>query len=110
MGEPLPKRRGCGAAVGDQHDSVCDVARCRATGLQWARCDHRQDAPVPHDRDVRTGRWPGQADCERLGWYARLQSGTGWVACGPDEPGAPPVLNRRYTEATWDARAGQWIE
>jgi hypothetical protein len=47
MVDALLRCHGCGAAVGEQHDRVCDVARCRATGLQWDACDHTSTAPVP---------------------------------------------------------------
>jgi hypothetical protein len=49
-----------------------------------------------HDcgRDVWTGWWPGQVDCERLGWMIG--------------PGLPD-LNRLYTEATWDAERCAWV-
>jgi len=104
----LPRCHGCGAGVGEQHDRVCDVARCRATGLQWHSCDHTVTAPVPHTPDVWTGRWPGEQDCERLGWYARLVPGRSWVPCGPGEPGAQPDLNRLFAQARWDPTAGRW--
>lgn len=100
---------GCGAAVGETHDRICDVARCRATGLQWAACDHSLPAVVPHEIDTWTGRWPGQADCERLGFYTRLVPGQGWIPCGPDEPDAQPDLNRLYAEATWDPWNQRWV-
>jgi hypothetical protein len=108
MVDALPRCHGCGAAVGEQHDRVCDVARCRATGLQWDACDHTSTAPVPHEPDVWTGRWPGEEDCERLGWFARLEPGQGWVPCESDAPGAQPDINRLYAEAEWDPIAGLW--
>ena len=66
MVDALPRCHGCGAAVGEQHDPVCDVARCRATGMQWDTCDHTKPAPVPHEPDLWTGRWPGEEDCDAL--------------------------------------------
>jgi hypothetical protein len=89
----------CDVAVGEPHidngvDGGCDVARCLVTGLQRLTCglDHAGD----HDcgRDVWTGRWPGDADCERLGWMLA--------------PGLPD-LNRLYTEATWDPAQRAWV-
>jgi len=108
MGDLLPRCHGCGAGVGEQHDRVCDVARCRATGLQWAMCDHTKLASVPHERDSWTGRWPGEEDCERLGWYARLEAGRGWVVCAPAALGAQPDLNRLYSDGVWNPVVGQW--
>ena len=105
----LARCHGCGAAVGEVHDKVCDVARCCATGLQYASCDHAAALPVSHKPDVWTGRWPGEEDCERLGWFSHLMPGDGWVACGPHHPGAQPDLNRLYAEAEWDPIAGHWV-
>jgi hypothetical protein len=107
MTEPRPRCHGCGAAVGEQHDRICDVARCRATGQQWHMCDHDLPAPVAHEPDTWSGRWPAVEDCLRLGWFARFEDG-GWVQCAPDTPGAQPDINRLYTDADWDPVAGRW--
>jgi hypothetical protein len=108
MLDALPRCHGCGAAVGERHDGVCDVARCLATGLQFDSCDHRAPAQVPHERDTWTGRWPGEEDCERLGWFARLEPGSGWVPCETGTPGAEPDINRLHEEAEWEPIAGRW--
>lgn len=86
----------CDVPVGEAHiydeiDSGCDVARCLVTGLQRLMCD------LDHDcgQDVWIGWWPGQLDCERLGWML----GPGF-----------PDLNRLYTEATWDAERCLWVK
>jgi len=47
-------------------------------------------------------------DCERLGWFARLEPGRGWVPCDPDTPGAQPDINRLYVEAEWEPITGRW--
>lgn len=113
-----PRCPGCGAAVGEQHDRVCDVARCRATGLQWMACDLTEPVPVAretaaaprvaHEPDTWTGRWPGEQDCERLGFLARFVPGRGWVPCAPDDSGAQPDFERLRAEASWDPRLGRW--
>jgi hypothetical protein len=87
----------CAVAVGQPHiqdevDGGCDVARCLVTGLQRLMCDREG-----HDecgQDVWTGWWPGQLDCQRLGWMLG--------------PGLPD-LNRLYTEAVWDRARGSWV-
>lgn len=109
MNKIQPRCQGCGAGVGEVHDRVCDVARCRATGQQWARCDHLTPSPIPHQPDVWSGRWPGEEDCERLGWFARLEPGRGWQRCDANDLGAEPDLNRLFVEAKWDAESGHWV-
>lgn len=85
----------CDVAVGEAHihdedDGGCDIARCLMTGLQRLTCD------LDHDcgQDLWTGWWPGQLDCERLGWMI----GPGF-----------PDLRRLYTHATWDAETCAWV-
>ena len=119
-----PRCPGCGAAVGEQHDRVCDVARCRATGMQWMACDVfgagatesgvtvtdvTGAAVVAHEPDAWTGRWPGEEDCERLGFLARFVPGRGWVTCAADDPGAEPDFDRLHAEARWDTARGRWV-
>ena len=104
-----PRCPGCGAAIDEQHDRVCDVARCRATGLQWMACDITAEARVAHEPDVWTGRWPGEEDCERLGFLARFEPGRGWVTCTADDPDAGPDFDRLHAEAAWDPGHGRWV-
>jgi hypothetical protein len=93
---PLPaaahseRCRDCDAAVGEAHQPICWTARCLATGLR------RVDCPGGHDcgRDLWTGWWPGDLDCERLGWF--------------DQYGHHD-LNRLYTEAVWDPDRCMWV-
>ncbi|GGS59751.1 hypothetical protein GCM10010171_63410 [Actinokineospora fastidiosa] len=93
--DPLERCPDCDVQVGeaheyDEYDGGCDVARCLVTGHQRLMCD------LDHDcgQDLWTGRWPGHADCERLGWMI-----------GPDLPD----LHRLYTEAMWDPSTRLWI-
>ncbi len=109
MSDGPPRCPGCGAAAGERHDRVCDVARCRATGVQFHACDHRVPAPVPHGPDTWSGRWPGEEDCERLGWYARPEPGRGWIPCAPGDPGAQPDIGRLPGGATWDPIDVRWV-
>ena len=108
MVDRLPRCPGCGVGVGEQHDRVCDVARCRATGLQYQSCERRSPYSVPHEPDLWTGRWPGEEACERLGWFARPEPGRGWVRCEPNVPGAQPDVGRLRAEAVWEPIVGRW--
>jgi hypothetical protein len=79
----------CRVALGQPHLDFCDVARCLQTGLQRIGCAEAHEC----GRDRWEGRWPGEADCERLGWMLA--------------PGLPD-LNRLVVEARWDAARLQW--
>jgi hypothetical protein len=85
----------CGVAVGKAHISHrqggCDVARCLVTGLQRLSCTRHHN----HGRDVWSGGWPGDLDCEQLGWMLG--------------PGLPD-LNRLYTEAVWNPERCLWVK
>jgi hypothetical protein len=50
-----------------------------------------------HDcgHDLWTGWWPGQLECEQLGWTVR--------------PGVPDI-GRLYSEAVWDPERCLWIK
>jgi len=118
----------CSATIRKPHDDGCDVARCLRYGTQRALCgdgarlvvkgiypwgspivEHEWDG---HEcgRDVWSGRWPGVADAERLGWYAYFvpNGDPSWVPCGPHHPGAFPDLNRLQIEGRWNAGALRW--
>ncbi|GGN23820.1 hypothetical protein GCM10011609_76900 [Lentzea pudingi] len=80
----------CAVSIDEEHVDGCDVARCLVTGLQQLSCPHDHDCGI----DVWTGRWPGDADCERLD----LMIGLGL-----------PDVRRLYLEAAWDPASRQWV-
>lgn len=96
---------------GDLHVEACDVARCRFTGLQRISCNASN-----HDdcgEDIWTGQWPGVAECEEYGLYARLIPGkTGWHPCKKDDEGAAPDLNTLFGNGSfeWSPKRGRWIK
>ena len=94
----------CGAAPGALHADGCDVERCPDCGGQLLSCGCAPTRP----RLPWTGKWPGEAECRELGWYARLVPGAGWVRCAADHPEAQPDLNRLFIDAQWDADAGRF--
>lgn len=106
--EPWIECPDCGVAESVEHDDGCDVARCLATGLSRLGCD------VQHDcgRDVWSGRWPGDAECEEFGWWAVFipNGNPSWRPCPPGTPGAVSDLNRLVTEASWDAEQRRWVQ
>lgn len=105
MADALPGCPDCAAQPGQPHDDGCDVARCLASGVQRLGCGC-------HDcgHDVWSGRWPGDADAERLGWYAYFvpNGNPSWVPCAADHPGARPDLNRLQIEGRWNPELLRW--
>jgi hypothetical protein len=103
---PLRRRcPDCGVSPGERHTGGCDTARCLRTGGQRIACRHRHG----HGRDVWTGRYPGEEDATRFGWFTCRDYGNGgWRRCPPGYPGARPDLNRLYMEATWDPAIPGW--
>lgn len=118
----------CGAEVGAEHEDGCDVARCLAYGTQRALCGdgaklvvvgiHPWGSPIVdyvtdgHDcgRDVWSGRWPGEAECEEFGWWAVFvpNGDPSWKPVPAGTPDAVPDLNRLQIEARWDAERRRW--
>jgi hypothetical protein len=83
---PEPTCPSCQVGIGQAHRPPCDVARCLDTGLQ-----RQPSCRCP--RDIWTGRWPGEAECEEFGWML-----------GP----GMPDLNRLLATATWDPTKHRW--
>ncbi len=82
----------CGAPVGERHRDGCDVERCPHCGWAALGCAHFHiDDPR---RQVWTGKWPGEEDCERLGFLVN------------DDRNFPD-LNRLFTDCAWDAETGR---
>ena len=57
----------CGAAIGERHRPECDIERCPHCGWQALGClgFDVNDAR----RQAWNGRWPGEEDCQRLGFF-----------------------------------------
>ncbi len=91
LGQHSDRCRECDAAVGEAHDEGCWTARCLVTGLNRVGCTADHDC----GHDLWTGWWPGQLECEQLGWTVR--------------PGVPDI-GRLYSEAVWDPERCLWIK
>lgn len=108
----------CAVPADTSHEDGCDVARCLWTGRQRLGCDWFGLDPLltEHDcgRDTWTGRWPGEEDTARLGWWcfwdapAPEGGGRGWVRVTANHPRAIPDLNRLAIEGRWDRRRRRW--
>ena len=83
----------CGAPIGERHRAGCDVEHCPHCGWQALGCAHFD--PNDARRQVWNGKWPGEEDCERSGFYNNGD---------PDFPD----LNRLFTDCVWDADTGRW--
>jgi hypothetical protein len=57
----------CGVPIGEKHEDGCDVERCPHCGGQALGCV----GFYPNDprRQPWDGRWPGEVDAERLGFF-----------------------------------------
>lgn len=101
----------CQVAPGGPHHEGCDVARCPVCGTQRLQCSEHQPAEMS---SIWTGRWPGDAECERLGWYCYWDGPRGWVSCSADRAGAVGDLNRLLLaglrgELAWSRDKQEWV-
>lgn len=94
---------GCGAKPGHFHVDGCDVERCHHCGLQALSCNTK-----PSKRMRWTGQWPGTAECQRYGFFAKMIPGLGWVPVDPSIYGAIPDLNRLYATCKWNTKTQTW--
>jgi hypothetical protein len=83
----------CGAGLGRKHKTGCDVERCPHCGGEALGCT----AFDPNDprRESWTGNWPGESDCERLGFFV-----------GGDR--SLPDINRLFAECVWNPDRQRW--
>ena len=75
----------CGVPVGRKHKIGCDVERCPHCGHAALGCVGFD--PNDPRREVWDGKWPGEADAERLGFFV-----------GGDR--SFPDLNRLFRESS----------
>jgi predicted RNA-binding Zn-ribbon protein involved in translation (DUF1610 family) len=77
----------CGAPIGELHRTGCDTERCPHCGWQALGCAHFD--PNDARRQAWNGKWPGEDDCERLGFFvngdpdfpdSRRHAVGGWIA------------------------------
>ncbi len=103
-----PRCPDCHVTPSAAHDGGCDVARCLATGGQRLSC-----VGSWHDcgRDVWSGRWPGEVECEQFGFWAVFvpNGNPSWRSVPFGTPGAVHDLNRLVMAATWDAGQRRWV-
>ena len=115
----------CGVGVGETHYLGCDVERCPICGGQaigcgcfYEMCEKDPEIMAKFEeflanrggRITWTGKWPGVAECEEWGWYAKLVQGKGWVSCDKDDPEGMHDINRLVMEATWDPEKRRYVK
>ena len=83
----------CGVPVGEKHKDGCDVERCPHCGGQALGCIGFD--PNDPRRQPWTGKWPGEADCERLGFFINGDRSL-------------PDLNRLFAECRWNPEQQRW--
>jgi hypothetical protein len=83
----------CGVGLGRKHKDGCDVERCPHCGGQALGCVGFD--PNDPRREPWTGKWPGDADCERLGFFVNGDRSF-------------PDLNRLFAECAWNADRQRW--
>jgi hypothetical protein len=79
--------------VGRKHKIGCDVERCPHCGHAALGCVGFD--PNDPRREVWDGKWPGEADAERLGFFV-----------GGDR--SFPDLNRLFRECVWNPDQQRW--
>jgi hypothetical protein len=83
----------CGVGVGRKHKDGCDVERCPHCGGQALGCTGFD--PSDRRREPWTGKWPGEADCERLGFFINGDRSL-------------PDINRLFAECVWNPDRQRW--
>jgi hypothetical protein len=79
--------------LGEKHKDGCDVERCPHCGWQALGCAHFQ--PDDPRRQAWDGKWPGEADWERLGFFV-------------DGNRALPDTTRLFAECDWNPERQRW--
>lgn len=87
----------CGVEPNNAHHEGCDIERCSVCKGQRLMCSMMDGGCNSHEpNDVKwDGRWPGEKECEELGWFVRMYpDGKIGGRCGKDDPYAFPDLTR----------------
>lgn len=95
----------CGVQPGATHRPGCDVERCADCGHQRISCGCKV---MTHEPLIWSGKWPGEEECEKRGWFAILVQGRGWQTVPPGTPGACPDLNRLAVETRWNPQTQEY--
>ena len=99
---------GCNAKPGSMHYGGCDVERCYSCGYQLISCSCKEE--LVHDNRMSwTGKWPGIAECEEFGLWAKMVPGKGWTPCDKDDEGASPDLNTLVSKYRWDRAKHKFV-
>lgn len=129
----------CGVSPTQRHQPGCDIERCPRCGGQAISCDciYEVNSMDPETLEEKhpaiykqgptpamieawekewgcrylpwTGTYPGLAECQEFGWFARLLPG-GWKPCSEHDDGATHDLNRLSRSAIWDAVTQCWVK
>lgn len=101
----------CDVSPGKLHKRGCDVERCAYCGGQeWSCCCDKEE--LKYQRLRWSGEWPGLSECREFNWYCRRAPSPqpGYIACDKNDPDAHEDLNRLFTDAQWDRKAGRYFE
>ena len=99
----------CGVTIGRKHVDQCDVERCSYCGGQALSCDCEYGDVIKYDRQIWTGFWPGEEECEHYGLFCVLIPGCGWVSCERTVKGAVHDLNRLVMDGKWNRTKQRWV-
>src|SRR5262245_55793566 len=90
----------CGATPDRWHGAGCSWEQCPRCGYDLFRCDHD---PPRNDRLAWSGYSFWLESCVSVGFFKKRVRGE-WVACGADEPGCLPDVERLLRERIWNRR------
>lgn len=98
----------CSVAIGESHQNVCGISRCKIHGVQLVTCQliEESDECLPTLFD---GYFPGTKEATERGWHVYQNHDNKWDKCSSDHPDSTPDINRVMKELNWDSQLEKYV-
>jgi len=98
----------CGVAVGELHETSCDIPTCPACGRNLYTCDCSNETLKSLPKVPWTGESPTSRACREYDLYGKWVGST-FTSCSRNDADAEEDTERLFREGAWDMGQQKWI-